>query len=43
VNNDVRTPLVTRICARNADALEQYVAEDLWPLPKYREMLPCGV
>ena len=26
-----------------ADALEQLVADDLWPLPKYREMLLCGV
>ncbi len=26
-----------------ADALEQQVADDLWPLPKYREMLFCGV
>jgi glutamine synthetase len=26
-----------------ADALEQLVADDLWPLPKYREMLFCGV
>jgi glutamine synthetase len=25
------------------DALEQVVADDLWPLPKYREMLLCGV
>jgi glutamine synthetase len=25
------------------DALEQIVADDLWPLPKYREMLLCGV
>ena len=26
-----------------ADALEQLVADDLWPLPKYREMLFVGV
>ena len=26
-----------------ADALEQLVADDLWPLPKYREMLLSGV
>lgn len=26
-----------------ADALEQIVADDLWALPKYREMLLCGV
>jgi glutamine synthetase len=26
-----------------ADAIEQIVADDVWPLPKYREMLLCGV
>jgi glutamine synthetase len=26
-----------------SDALEQVVADGLWPLPKYREMLLCGV
>ena len=28
---------------RECDALELLVADDLWPLPKYREMLFCGV
>jgi glutamine synthetase len=26
-------------CARPADALELLVDDQLWPLPKYREML----
>ena len=34
-----RAPRDGRRCARSADRLEQVVADDLWPLPKYSEML----
>ena len=37
----LRTAMAT--VRREADALEALVADDLWPLPKYREMLLCGV
>jgi glutamine synthetase len=39
---DKLRPAMAKVRA-TADALEQLVSDDLWPLPKYREMLLCGV
>ncbi len=41
VSQDLRDPIGAVRAV--ADALEQTVADDRWPLPKYREMLLCGV
>ncbi len=40
--SDRLRPAMAKVRAE-ADALEQLVADDVWPLPKYREMLLCGV